>query len=473
MEEKKNENINETDEKNGVNDIPEPEDITTDAHTPKKTKKEKKFSINVFIIVSVSIFLSVYLIINIETLAGLAKGVAAVLLPVFLGGAIAFILNPLFRMLELKAFRKIKNKHLLRALSLIVTYLAALAVIAVLLALIIPSLITSLTDLIKNLPDYIDNASAWINDLAVNVTGNTDYATLVDSAKIKEFLLDLFSSGDAVETIGDTAVNVGSWLVESIKNILLAFFISIYVLLSKEKLKAQGKKLCAAMFTGNTNGRIMRYVYLTNKTFSTYFIGMVIDAVIVGIVTFIAMMIFGVPYAPLVAVTVGITNIIPIFGPFIGAIPSFLIIFIADQAKAFLFVILILVIQQIDGNIIAPRIHGNSTGLSSLSIIITIIIMGDYFGIVGMIIGVPFAAVLITIITEFLDHRLEMKGRPTDTAAYFEKSEVVNPYEHHENAWQKTFRSIGQKIQKCSKVFSRKCKSSENAQENNKENTNK
>ena len=95
--------------------------------------------------------------------------------------------------------------------------------------------------------------------------------------------------------------------------------------------------------------------------------------------------------------------------------------------------------------------------------------MGDYFGIVGMIVGVPFAAVLITIITEFLDHRLEMRGRPTDTAAYFEKSEVVNPYEHHENAWQKTFRSTGQKIKKCSKVFSKKAKCSKEEQESNEE----
>ncbi|MBQ9783416.1 MAG: AI-2E family transporter, partial [Clostridia bacterium] len=140
---------------------------------------------------------------------------------------------------------------------------------------------------------------------------------------------------------------------------------------------------------------------------------------------------------------VGVTNVIPFFGPIIGAIPSFLIIFIASPGKAFLFLLLILIIQQLDGNVIGPKILGNTTGISSLGVIISIIIMGDLFGVVGMLIGVPLFAVIIALVREFLDHRLKKKSLSTDTADYYEEDSLVDPHEVHEPVTKRLFRSIG------------------------------
>ena len=186
-----------------------------------------------------------------------------------------------------------------------------------------------------------------------------------------------------------------------------------------EKRMAQIRKFRKAMFSKKTDDRIEEVVTLADKTFGGFIFGKILDSLVIGILTFVMLAIFDVsPYNLLIATFVGITNVIPVFGPFIGAIPSFFIVLISNPEKAFLFLVLILIIQQLDGNIIGPKILGDNTGVSSLCVIIAIAICSTLWGVMGMIIGVPIFAVVIELIKRMLEKRLIAKGEPTDTLEY-------------------------------------------------------
>ena len=257
------------------------------------------------------------------------------------------------------------------------------------------------------------------------------------------------------------AIEYGMGLVVGLKNVLFAIFISIYVLASKERLKAQANKAATAVFSGKEKRRFYRYVRLCKRTFGGFFIGKLIDSLIIGLLTLVLMLIFRMPVPLLIATIVGITNIVPVFGPFIGAIPSFLLIFIVSPSKALIFLILIVLIQQLDGNVIGPKILGNTTGISTLGVVISIIVMGDFFGIVGMIIGVPVFALFIAVGKEMMEYRLRKKGLPTDTAEYYDTDSLIDPHEEHESASAKMFKNIGNTVMKVVALLPKKKKAEE------------
>ena len=225
-------------------------------------------------------------------------------------------------------------------------------------------------------------------------------------------------------------------LFNTFKNLLLGLFIAFYILSSKEKRKAQFSKFRAAFFNDQQNDKITNVIKLVDTTFGGYIKGLLLDALAVGVVTFLLLSLCKVSeYNLLIAAICAVTNIIPVFGPFIGAIPSGLIVLISNPEKFLLFVMLILVIQQIDGNILCPIIQGNNTGVSSLAVIISITVMGGFFGIVGMIIGVPVFAVIIELIKQTIEQRLLKQGKATDTIDYYPVNAVGNAeedvyYEH-------------------------------------------
>jgi predicted PurR-regulated permease PerM len=230
------------------------------------------------------------------------------------------------------------------------------------------------------------------------------------------------------------------------------------MLTSKEHLHAQARRITAALFKEKNRNHILRYTRIANRTFGNFFVGIIIDAILITIVTFVALTIFRVPYAILVSVIVGCTNIIPVFGPFIGAIPSAFIIFVKEPSKALVFIILILIIQQIEGNIIAPKILGNSTGVSPLGVIVAIILMGAYLGVIGMIIGVPIFAMILTVCNEIIETRLKANGLPTDTAEYYPAYSLVDPNERHEKLINRIFDTIKNICLKIIKIFKKKSK---------------
>ena len=392
-------------------------------------------------IVCAIIFVCAFVIVNSKSLGGVFSVVFSVLMPILLGAALAYFLNPILKIYEFKVFKKMKNKAVMRGLSILMTYVTLLIILAAFASILIPSLIESIKTLVANADTHLATTANLLNGIIVKFTDNPEHADLLTGESIKSALI---KGANAIMPSNSETIHIITGIGTGIKNAVLAFFISLYVLISKESLSAHCRKLCTAVFGVKGRRNLYRYIRIIHRNFGGYFSGVLMDALIVMCVSFVLFLVFNIPYAPLIAVIIGATNIIPIFGPFIGAIPSFIIIFIQDPTKALIFAIIILVIQQIDGNIIAPKVLGNSTNISSLGVIISITVMGDYFGLVGMVVGVPIFAAGIAIGKEIIENRLRLSSMPTDTAEYYTSDSLVDPYEHHETFSQKLFRKISE-----------------------------
>lgn len=398
------------------------------------------------------IFIVLYLIVNLSAVTGLAEAVLSVIAPILIGAAIAYLLNPLLKLFEFKILKKLKSNSVKRGLSILLTYVVALLFITGFLLLLIPQLIESVSDLSSNFDSYVEKTVQIVN----NIIGKFSPETYVNKDNIVTALTNFFlSSGNIFEFISNYAKDFVLGLYVGLKNTILGIFISIYILISKERLHAQMRRITEALFKDKTRTMLLRYVRIANRTFGNFFIGKIFNSSIIGVITYIALLIFNVPYPLLIATIIGITDIIPVFGPFLGAIPSAIIIFIANPYKALVFIIIILVIQQLDGNILAPRILGNSTGISSLGVIVAILVMGDCFGVIGMVLGVPIFAVITILANEFIESRLKAKGRPIKTDDYYPAYSLVDPHEHHEKVGERIIKSISAVI---SKIFKKSTK---------------
>ncbi len=401
-------------------------------------------------------FVVLFAIVNIGAIASFFGAILSVISPILIGAAIAYMLNPLLKMYEYKVFKKIQKKSVCRGLSLFMTFFTALLAIVFFIYLLIPSLIQSIATLVGKMDEYLATATDWINKLINRFASQEEFRQYVHEDALIGAITEAFSaSGSLFETIIGYIKTIGMELVVGIKNFILAIFIAIYMLISKERIGAQFRKLTTALLPGKARLTLRRYLRLANHTFGDYFIGVLVDACIVMTLCLFVFLIFGIPHALFISVIIGITNIIPIFGPFIGGIPSFLLVFLADPKKAFIFLALILIIQQIDGNVIAPKILGNSTKLSSLGVIIAITIMGAYFGLAGMIIGVPLFSMIVSIGKELIDSRLKKAELPTETANYYTYDSMVDPHEHHERFTARIVRSVKHLLERISHLFHR------------------
>ncbi len=343
--------------------------------------------------------------------------------PIIWGAVIAFIMNPIMMSCEkfLKFIaKKLKLKKepspkILRAVGV----LFATAVFLLVIASIILSVIPEIT---SNIPGIYNGL---VYDLLPKVQERATQL-LKDYPSIEEIVLDELSNiGTTVQRILAALVpqlnNLLSSLLSvanSIKNFVFGVIFAIYFLLNKEALQAQAKKLIVALFSEKTAATIFRRTTDTNSAFLNFIYGKVIDSIIIGIICGVCMLIFRMPYAMLISIIIGITNIIPIFGPFIGAIPSAILILIAEPKKTIWFVLFVIALQQLDGNIIGPRILGKSVGITPFWMLFSIIVFGSMFGIAGMIVGVPLFAVCSNIIKANVNDRLKSKNLPTDDERY-------------------------------------------------------
>ncbi len=403
--------------------------------------EEKKKAVSITLFFCAIIFVAWYAISNFGAVSGLFSMLLSVFSPIIIGFAIAYILNPILRLFEFKIYKKIPQKGLVRGLSIVSTYIVALGFIIAFLFLLVPELVDAITKFISNFDDYLNNTILFINDTINRFSSNATFTEYVNEEAVLDFFTKLFTeSGDLINTILNYVKEYGLGLVDAVKNAILGIFISIYVLISKEKLQAQFKKFGNAMLSDKKCRRLGKYITLTSRTFSGYFVGKIIGSFIVFLLMWASLSLFGVEYALLVATIVSITDIIPIFGPIIGAIPSFFIIFVSNPTDAIIFVIILLLVQQLEGNVISPKILGEATGISSLTVIIAIVVMGEWFGFIGMIIGVPVFAVGITIVKEFIDTKLKQKGKSTDTADYYLHDSFIDANDEHEHV------PIGKKI---------------------------
>lgn len=359
--------------------------------------------------------------------------------PIIWGFVLAYLLNPILRFIE-KYVVKITNRKkphpkLARSISILITMSIFFFVIFALIASIVPEIISSLENIFANLQSYFDNIQRFIEKKFDNIKdANPELKNFIYSEmdRIEEFAISMANSiQPKLENIfakdGILANITGSALslLIGIKDFLIGAIASIYIMFSKETFVAHAKKIVYAFFNREKSNKILKIADDANNKFISFLSGKALDSFIIGMICFTAMTFLNLPYTVLISVIVGVTNMIPFFGPFIGAIPSGLLILLSNPSKTVIFVIMILVLQQIDGNIIGPKILGNQLGVNAFWILFSIIIGGGFFGFGGMILAVPCFAVIYPIFREAVNSRLRKKSLPIDSTAYYSDKEVT------------------------------------------------
>ncbi len=391
-------------------------------------QNRKYFTISIYaLMVALFGIACVFLLWNYQTVKTAFSTVLDICSPIIYGALIAYLLNPLMKFFEKKLLHK-KNpdddlsRTARRIFAVILTFLAFLVILSLFVWMLLPQLTDSITDLGEKFPSYL----AAVEDLAHSIAENGGAI----SDAIESVLTTLNEFIDNSYVLLKEYLPMLTEMLQSIAigalDVILGIVFAVYFLLSKEHLAAQIKKIMRAIFKDKAYHNILRIASLADNTFGKYFTGVILDSALVGVICFIAMSIMKMPYAPLISVIIGCTNIIPFFGPFIGAIPSAIILFVANPIYAVYFGIMILVLQQVDGNIIAPRIQSASTGMDAVWVIIAITSMSGLFGFVGMVVGVPLFSVIYTLIKESAKVRLSQKKLPSETVDYM--SELDRAY---------------------------------------------
>ena len=383
----------------------------------KKIDWNKKYTtIAVYVVLTACVIgLLLGLIWNIKILLAAVKTIVSVLSPFIIGFVLSFLLLPIVNFFEKICFGKIKpmkeKKKLNRALSVSISYLLFLSFISLFVYVVAPELYRSLAEILSNIDNYTETVSKWAQNI---FESNPSLLKVFD--EIANYMTGISES--LIKAVLPYLGGVATGVVVGLKNIVVGLIVAFYMLLRHEMFVAQVKKINFALFSEKTADKLVYITNLANKSFSGYVSGQLIDSLMVGIITYIVMLIFGWPYPMLIAVIIGVTNILPFFGPFIGAIPSAIIILLINPWQALSFVIFILILQQIEGNIIAPRILGKSVGMSAIWVVFAIIVGGGLFGFVGMVIGVPTFSVIYTLVKEFIAKRLEKKNLSVNTNDY-------------------------------------------------------
>ena len=352
-----------------------------------------------------------------------------IFLPFIYGFVIAYLINPVvmkiekgFLFLENRLFHR-QKKGLIRMLSILLGFVIVFLLVFMLFFAIIPQLITSISSVLVMLPKSVSSFQEWIDTLE-----SGDYSeSMIEYIKVVTDTLSgrlqSFLSTDVLTTLQQLLSNISTSflsLFQVIKNFGIGCIVAAYLLGSKEKFQHQCRLLIYSIFSEKWCRLILDEVHYIDKMFSGFIHGKVLDSTIVGLICFLFAWITKMPYALLVALIVGVTNIIPFFGPYMGAIPSALLILMVNPAKCLLFLIFIIVLQQIDGNLLGPAILGDRLGISGFWVLFSIMIFGSLWGIVGMIVGVPLFAVIYDLIRRFIKRGLVKHGRAEMLTAYHE-----------------------------------------------------
>lgn len=346
--------------------------------------------------------------------------------PIVYGCAIAYLLAPIVDFLERTLLRSWagparlarKPRMGVRITSVLLTLAIVFGAIAFLLYFLIQDVAASVLQLIESIPMYVQLVQGWLQEMDNTVTLPPEMA---------EKAAELYAQGmEKVREVTDVGVPAMIATVTGgvmgvfgfFGNLVVGTVVAAYMMGMKETLAAQGKKIICALFETNWAEKVLAALRYTDEVFGGFIRGNIIDSIIVGVICFVAFQFMGIPYAPLLSVLIAVTNLIPFFGPFLGAIPSCILIFLVSPIKCLEFIIFILVLQQLDGNILAPKIFGQSTGIASLWVIIAILIGGGLFGPIGMLLGCPAFALIYTAVRLLVEWRLEKKQMPAPTDVY-------------------------------------------------------
>ncbi len=394
----------------------------------KNNKDYVKWGLTIFL-VFLGGLLSYYLMFHLENVSGALNSLFVILMPVIDGFILAYILSPIVNAIERRILKpffklvkiKIKKNHQ-RMIAIILTDLVAITCIYLFFSIVIPQIFNSVKSIIEQFPGYIDVLTARVSELLENnpvIEQNVTSLINESSIDIEQFIQNriLPQLNNVLATVSVISTSVFS-VLKGLWNLIIGFIISIYLLASKELFAAQAKKIMYAFFPLETANRFISNVRFANKTFGGFFVGKILDSLIIGAICFAVTSFLGTPFYVLISVIIGVTNIIPFFGPFLGAIPSTILILLVNPVQAFYFVIFVIILQQVDGNIIGPKILGSSTGLSSFWVIFSITLFGGIFGILGMIFGVPVFAIIFAFFKSLVESKLTHKQLPADTGKY-------------------------------------------------------
>lgn len=364
----------------------------------------------------VIVFLVVRIMLNLGDIASALTAVLGALRPILLGCILAYLLYPLTRFSEQFLLYHGVKKKTARSLSTTFTTLVLLVFIVLLIYFIIPQLFVNLPDLVQRLPSMMRSSA---QQLANWLDAHGVQADILEQAtdKITQKFTEWLSTG-SLATLLDLAGRVAQAAV-SVFHFLIGIIVMVYVLMSRDQFVGQAKKILFALVRNRSFcDRLLHHLRVINRIFSNFVSGKLLDSLIIGLICAVCLTILNIPYTALISIIVGITNIIPVFGPFIGAIPSIFLLLLTDPYKALIFAVFVVILQQVDGNIIGPKILGNSTGLSAFWVLFSLLVFNYFMGFWGMLLGVPLFASLYYLIREFINSRLRKKDLPTNTKEY-------------------------------------------------------
>lgn len=366
---------------------------------------DEKKSIRILTTSGILIALFVVLLFKLPDVKGFIANLFKVLSPFIWGILFAIITNNLAKFIETHLPEKwpFKTRRFIGAL---VSVLVLVITMILVVYLLMPKLIASISSLSTLVTNFTSNSSDWINRLQKNVHLSNDVVIKIYEYSNQAVTALWNAAKDFVPNILTSTITA----ISSVGNFVIGFIVCLYILIDKQKIAINVKRMGLAFFNAKQYKKGRTIMYLALDKFTKFFSGKVLDSLIIGILCFISMLFINKEYAALISVIVGITNIIPFFGPFIGAVPCALLLLIVEPLDCLIFVIMIIILQQVDGNIIGPAILGDSVGLSSLWIMFAILVGGAYFGFFGMLLGVPVVAVIYYVIKEYVDEILEEKG---------------------------------------------------------------
>ena len=396
------------------------------------SEKKKNKNVRTLVITASAIVFFLFLL-NFEMIRGFFTNLIGVLSPFIIGFAIAYLLNPTLSFFENTIFcyvgNKTKGAKLRRVLAIITTMLSAIIVLTTLVSIIIPQLSQSVSILFGNTSTYIARLEEYVYDFASRFELDT---TSLDEAFVAWEKVTTNLVGTAQQYLPQilnylpNLFDISKQLTSTISSALIGIVISIYLLYGKERFCAQIKKLGYAAFKPHDMDRVLDVARFSHKTFNDFIVGKLIDSLIIGVLAFISVSILKMPFPLLLSVIIGVTNIIPFFGPIVGGIIGGIIVVMADPSKTLWFIIFVVILQQLDGNIIGPKILGDSTGLPAMWVMFAIIVFGGLFGFVGMFVGVPFFSVIYALTRKYAAKRLEEKKLPTTTTDYLTAAPVAS-----------------------------------------------
>jgi len=391
-----------------------------------KFRKHIYWGVTAFVVLGLVVIL-IFLLLNEASVNALFDLIGSILMPVIYGAVLAYLLTPVFNWtcnlvdkgLEKSVKTAKTRKRIARAAAMIASILMLVVIVFGLILMLIPQLIKSIMGIVEALPTSVRNLQVWLEQM------------LVDNPELESMVMPYYDTAvnylqnwvskvvvpNLSNIIGGLSMGVYNVLI-ALKNVLIGVIVMVYLLNMKEKLITQAKMIVYSAFPLKVANKVIEEVRYTHKVFGGFIIGKLVDSLIIGLMCFVLLSLMNMPYVLLVSVIIGVTNVIPFFGPFIGAVPAAFLILLVSPIKCLYFIGFIFLLQQFDGNVLGPKILGDTTGISSFWVLFSILLFGGLFGFIGMIIGVPTFAVLYRLLTELVTYLLEKKNLSQDIGHY-------------------------------------------------------